>query len=335
MKAGRPLIELAKLCCAARRPFLLVGRHGVGKSELLAKAAAELGIGCICRDLSLMEPPDLVGLPKMDGAVTRFLPPAFLPTEGRGLLVFEELNRCAAYMRGPCLQLLTARTLNDYTLPADWVPAAAINPSDAGYEVEELDPALLSRFVRIDVEPDRGEWLAWARDGGIHPDVIRYVESDPTVFEDPESTPRAWAGVSDLLHAATEEGTPRDILFEAVAGLVGRARAAAFSRGRRGDEPLRAEQVLAYPVHRDRLLAWRKKKAGRPDLVKASLLAILTHLQAKRNYDRVRGDRDAWENLGLFLGDLPGDLREQAMADFRERGYESPRASTPRARRRA
>jgi MoxR-like ATPase len=128
--AGRPLIDAIKQCFAANRSPLLVGRHGVGKSAVLAQAARELGGRCISRDLSLMEPPDLVGMPRLDGKVTRYLPPAFLPTKGRGLIVFEELNRCPNYMRAPCLQLLTDRSLNDYRLPPGWLPAAAINPPD-------------------------------------------------------------------------------------------------------------------------------------------------------------------------------------------------------------
>ena len=160
IKAGKPLVELTRLCYEADQPLLLVGRHGVGKSVLLAQAAAELGIDYLCRDLSLMEPPDLVGLPRLDGPVTRYSPPSFLPAGGKGLLVFEELNRCPPYMRAPCLQLLTGRVLNDYTLPAGWVPMAAINPADQGFEVDDLDPALRSRFVQAFVEPDREEWLA-------------------------------------------------------------------------------------------------------------------------------------------------------------------------------
>src|SRR6516165_2940992 len=154
LAAGRPVISLAKICYEANQPVLLEGRHGVGKSELLAQAAAELGVDFIVRDLSLMEPPDLIGLPRRDGRVTRYSPPSFLPTAGAGLLAFEELNRCPPYMRAPALQLLTARTLNDYILPRGWLPVAAINPPEDGYEADDLDPALLSRFVRVPVRPD-------------------------------------------------------------------------------------------------------------------------------------------------------------------------------------
>jgi hypothetical protein len=241
-------------------------------------------------------------------------------------VAFEELNRCPSYMRAPCLQLLTTRTLNDYILPAGWLPVAAINPGDAGYEVDELDAALLSRFVQVVVEPDREEWLIWARDGGgIHAGVIAYVASDPAIFDGPEGSPRSWASVSGLLLAAAEMKPARETLLEAVGGVVGPARAVAFLRYLdNGEQPLTAGEVLAYPLHREQLRVWTA--SGRLDLVQASLLAIKKRLQAKRNYDEVRANRTSWKNLGLFLGDLPGDLREDALKFLDEHGYDQPHA---------
>jgi hypothetical protein len=302
-----------------------VGGHGVGKSELLRRAADELEIRFICRDLSLMEPPDLVGLPKMDGAVTRYLPPSFLPSDGQGLLVFEELNRCPGYMRAPCLQLLTGRTLNDYELPPGWLPVAAINPPEGGYEVDELDAALLSRFVRVAVEPDRQEWLAWAGSSGVHPGVIAYVESDTAVFHDAESNPRAWAYVSSLVVAAARSEAPQESLRAAIVGVVGPERGAAFLRVLHQDvRPLTAAEVLAYPRHRARFRDW--VGAGRLDLIQGTLLALKKHLQARRNFESVRDDPSAWKHLGAFLADLPADLREATEAFFQERGYDVPGA---------
>lgn len=323
VKAGRPLVELVKLCYAADRPPLVEGRHGVGKSELLQRAAAELKIEYLCRDLSLMEPTDLVGLPKLDGSVTRFLPPSFLPTHGKGLLVFEELNRCPAYMRAPCLQLLTARSLNDYVLPAGWLPVAAINPAEDGYEADELDAALVSRFVRVAVEPDHQEWLAWARTAGIHPGVLSYVESDPTIFQSAVSNPRAWAYVSSLLRAADGAQASREPLQAAIAGTVGAKRAAAFLKVLREDiRPLTANEVFDYERHRPQVQGWIA--GGQLDTVKTTLLNVKKQLQARPHYDCARTDRTTWKNLAAFLADLPGDLREEAEAFFREREYDVP-----------
>jgi hypothetical protein len=220
---GPALLELLVLAYRADQPVLLHGRHGVGKSAVLAEAAAHLGIGLIVRDLSLMEPPDLLGIPRVgeDGR-THYAVPAFLPQTGRGLLVFEELNRCPRYMAAPCLQLLTARQLNDYALPAGWLPCAAINDAEEGYGVEELDAALLSRFLQVSVVPEVTAWVQWARTSQqVHEKVISFVAQSPGILTDPVANPRAWCYASQLLTAwEAAPGTP-DLLAAALAGVVG------------------------------------------------------------------------------------------------------------------
>lgn len=325
VKAGPPAIELAAACYRANLPLLLYGRHGVGKSAILEQAAGELKIECVVFDLSLMEPTDLVGLPFQSKGRTVYAPPASLPTQGNGLLVFEELNRAAAYMRAPCLQLLTARRLNDYRLPAGWLPVAAVNPPEEGYEVTELDPALLSRFVRAVVVPDRSKWLAWGRAAEVHPDVLSYVESDPSVFESAQSNPRAWKYVSDLLSAQGNSKASRPTLRVAVSGLVGRERQASLFRYLKDRvRPLQAEEVLAdYPDHRERLREWACQE-GKLDLVKGTLWAVMTELQSEHLFQEARDDATRWKNLGLFIKDLPGDLREEAVRFFEDHGYPIP-----------
>jgi hypothetical protein len=341
--AGPPLIAIATDCYRADVPLLLIGPHGIGKSELLQQAARELGIGYIDLDLSVMEPIDLVGIPREKDGLTSYCPPARLPREGRGILVFEELNRCASYMRAPTLQLLTARRVNDYLLPPGWLPMASVNPSesDAGYEVHELDPALLSRFVKVGVKADRMEWLIWARKVGIHEDVLRYVTADPKVFDSPKSNPRAWAYVSRFLSNWNGNGTgepsapcSRATLRTIVSGLVGDKRAAAFFKFlKSGERPLQAEEILGdYTSHRDQLLGWIE--ADRLDPVSASLHNLKIVFQAGPKFARVKEDAKAWSNLGLFMTDLPGDLREEAERFFRKYRYEFPASPTPRGKKR-
>ena len=86
VKAGVSLVEVITLGYRANRPILLHGCHGLGKSEILAQAATQLGISCLSRDLSLMEPPDLVGIPqiKEDGK-TYYAVPSFIRDRIRGL----------------------------------------------------------------------------------------------------------------------------------------------------------------------------------------------------------------------------------------------------------
>ena len=95
LPAGDAVIELIELARRADQPVLLAGPHGVGKSSLFEETARRQGIGIIVRDLSLMEPIDLIGIPRInDDGRTEYHAPSFLSNDGAGLLVIEELNRC-------------------------------------------------------------------------------------------------------------------------------------------------------------------------------------------------------------------------------------------------
>ena len=158
-----PRVEsILEVAYRARRAVLLEGATGIGKSELVAHVAKKLGIGHIVLDLSLLEPPDLVGLPVIEDGRTRYALPRFLPRDGAGILMLEELNRAERYIQQPALQLLTARRLHEYELPPDWVSFAAINPETSDYQVTPLDRALRARFLTLQVRAERSAWLAWA-----------------------------------------------------------------------------------------------------------------------------------------------------------------------------
>src|SRR6185437_6445936 len=93
ISVGPHLEKILEVAYRARRAVLLEGETGIGKSEIVRAAAARLGIGIACLDLSLLEPPDLVGLPTIAGGRTVYAAPSALPLEGAGILLLEELNR--------------------------------------------------------------------------------------------------------------------------------------------------------------------------------------------------------------------------------------------------
>ena len=310
VKSGQAVIDAIKLAYAAGKPVLLEGRHGVGKSQLIEQAADELGISCITRDLSLMEPPDLIGLPVQDNGRTRYSPPSFLPDDGKGLLVFEELNRSEKYMMAPCLQLLTARTLNDYCLPKGWLCVAAINPASDGYDTcGQLDPALLSRFVRIEVIPCVKSWIAWGTDSGVHPSVLKFVSQTPDIFAASESNPRSWAYVSDVLRAYQSIGlTDENLLVVTIAGVIGDSLATAFVQASlREEESIPADVILKeYEKAQTTIRQWVKVK--RMDLLNSTLHGIMVALQNVDTASDVATDATMGRNLEAFLVDLPADL---------------------------
>jgi len=325
---GPAVIELLSLAYRADVPALLVGSHGLGKSEITAAAAAALGIDCISRDLSLMEPPDLVGLPRIEGGATTFLPPEFLPREtGRGgFLLIEEINRAPRYMQACCLELLTSRRLNSYVLPAGWLPVACINPKLDGYHVDLLDAALMSRFLRIDVCATLDSWRPWAQRNGIHPKIVEYVSTVPGALDESMGgvNPRSWTYASRTLVAAGCDLLERspDTLVTALNGLIGPVHTTAFMRLLLGTEqPLTPTDVVRnWPVSRSMMKRWARD--GRLDLLSASMRAVLQWVRPEAVAVRLRvsvRDRGA---VRSFVRHLPGDLREQAEACLRDLGYD-------------
>src|SRR5271166_2600032 len=115
LPVGPRLKSVLKTAYRTRRPVLLEGPTGVGKSEVVREVAQELEIGWAVLDLSLLEPPDLVGLPVIENGRTSYASPQILPLAGNGILMLEELNRAERYIQQPALQLLTARRLHQYT----------------------------------------------------------------------------------------------------------------------------------------------------------------------------------------------------------------------------
>src|SRR4051812_2844762 len=90
---GPYLQKILTTAYRARRAVLLEGMTGIGKSEVVRATTEKLGIGLVSLDLSLLEPPDLIGLPTMATGRTVYAPPRILPLEGAGILLLEELNR--------------------------------------------------------------------------------------------------------------------------------------------------------------------------------------------------------------------------------------------------
>ena len=61
-----------------RKPVLLRGRHGVGKSEVVYQFASTVGLPVVERRASQMTEGDLLGLPKLDDNVTAWCAPDWL-----------------------------------------------------------------------------------------------------------------------------------------------------------------------------------------------------------------------------------------------------------------
>ena len=299
----------------ARRAVMLEGPTGVGKSEIIRRVAGTLGIDVVVLDLSLLEPPDLVGLPVVVDGRTQYALPSILPREGNGILLLEELNRAERYIQQPALQLLSARRLHEYELPEGWVCIATVNPQTAEYHVTALDKALRARFLEVNVRADRASWLAWATLANLHPGILALAQTHDRMLDD--VPPRTWTYASELLNAFTkEELLDGTLLRDALSGYLPAAwvetlLAAQGSWGGKMGLDVRA-LLSSYTAGSDLAKELRGYKdqgqTDRIDEIVTRLAPLLAGPEA--------GVLAAQKNLTLasfesFIADLPGDHRER------------------------
>jgi hypothetical protein len=313
---GPRLEAVLELAYRARRPVLLEGPTGIGKSELVRQLAGRLGIATVVLDLSLLEPPDLVGLPVVDErGRTVYAAPSVLPQDGAGILMLEELNRAERYIQQPALQLLSARRLHEYELPPGWVCFAAVNPESADYQVTPLDRALRARFLCLSVRADRASWLAWAQVSGVHPGVVALAQAHERFLE--EIPPRTWTYASQVLGALRPEELADGVLLRDALGgylppswveLLLASKDSWSARLALDVRALLAEYGPGSPVAKALKTARERGETDRFDEVTVRLTPLLEGPEVGVLAAQRRLSLAAFEAL---LADLPGDHRER------------------------
>jgi len=163
----KTFVAVAPHVARVRKPILLRGRHGVGKSCVVYQTAAAMGLPVVERRASQMTEGDLVGLPVIQGEVTTFNPPDWFHQACNEpvALFLDEVDRATPEVRQGIFELTDSRKLNGHVLHPDTLIFAAVNGGEHGeqYQVGEMDPAELDRWTVFDVEPTVEDWLDWAR----------------------------------------------------------------------------------------------------------------------------------------------------------------------------
>jgi len=230
----------------AKRPVFLWGPPGIGKSEVVAEIAEDLGGAIIDLRMAQMEPTDIRGIPffNKDNGKMDWAPPVDLPDEEFAsqypivILFLDEMNSAPPSVQAAGYQLILNRRVGKYRLPDNVVIVAAGNrDSDKGVTYRMPMP-LANRFLHLEMRPDFTSWQTWAVNKGIHKDVVGYLsfaKQDMYDFNSKSSsrafaTPRSWCFVSDLLQ---DESISTDTLFNLVSGAVGEGLAVKFAAHRK------------------------------------------------------------------------------------------------------
>lgn len=145
--------------------IMLVGEHGIGKSEILSTYFSGKGMKVVALFLGqISDPGDLLGLPHKDekSGRTEFMPPYWFPVDGVPVCLFlDELNRARPEILQTVMDLVLNRKLAGRSLPEGSRIVSAVNEGEK-YQLTDLDPALVSRFNIYEFRPTVQEWLLWA-----------------------------------------------------------------------------------------------------------------------------------------------------------------------------
>lgn len=220
---------------------MLVGNHGIGKSEILTEYYGGKGMKVVPLFLGQMsDPGDIIGLPNKDEATgkTTFMPPYWFPTDGKPICLFlDELNRARPEILQTVMDLCLNRTLAGRALPEGSILISAVNYGEQ-YQLTDLDPALVSRFNIVTFRPTPQEWLLWAKKTGLDQRVVDFISENhiwldktPDAKEGADTgldkTPdrRGWKRVSDIISGKDNLGA---IYSKIISSIVGAKAASAF-----------------------------------------------------------------------------------------------------------
>lgn len=221
-----------------KNPIMLIGIHGIGKSEMIAEFARLVGKPLVDIRLSQYSAGDFIGMPWPDheNKSTVFYPPELLQLVSREpcILFLDELNRAQLDVRQAVFQIADSRRLGSLVLHPETVVVAAINPDDLEYLVKPLDPAERDRWMFFDFKPSPDEWLEWAASVQVHPQIIEYIKNNKANLDPPNSgsdtlekhpSRRSWKRLSDDL----KKNPSVETIFDLAVGQLGHAVGSRFA----------------------------------------------------------------------------------------------------------
>ena len=117
----KTFVEVVGFVTDVRKPVLIRGRHGIGKSEVVYQLAEQVDLPVVERRASQMTEGDLVGLPSTDGNTTTFNPPDWFKEccEEPRVLFLDEIDRATVEVRQGIFELTDSRKLNGHHLHPD------------------------------------------------------------------------------------------------------------------------------------------------------------------------------------------------------------------------
>jgi hypothetical protein len=295
-----------------------VGDPGIGKSALIAAAAAADDVPCEIVIGSLREPSDFAGLPVVTDDGVRLEPPSWakrLQAAQAGYLVLDELSISPPAVQAAMLGVALERRIGGLVLPRAVQVVAAANPPERAADGWDFSPPLANHFLHIGYTPSTDGWIDGMTAGFSLPaagwvaqpsrerraigraSVAAFIRCRPALLDafstNPAASGRAWPSrrtwtmTADVLSLLADNDTESAHL--AACGLVGEGAAVEYLTWRREADLPDPVAVIADPTS----VAWHRLD---PSRVWAILAGAIGYSTGKGS---VEAWREAWGPLAM------------------------------------
>ena len=297
--------------------IMLVGRHGIGKSRIVADYFIERGRKVVSLFLGQMsDPGDIIGLPSLsdENKRTEFRLPFWFPDDNSPVALFlDELNRARPEILQTVMDLVLNKTLAGKRLPAGSQILSAINEGEE-YQLTDLDPALVSRFNVYHFAPTTEEWLLWATGKRLDSRVIDFIDANPDLLDEPTQIDnsltktadrRAWERVADLIAPLNEIDNTTE---KAIAGIIGITTALKFCSYAKKLTQLSAKDILTN--FKKNVAKLKKAQPHETTVLNEAMFRII---ETEDEPDKIK---KYIENLELYIRWLVDEKRNEVLAHW-------------------
>lgn len=233
----KQLEQLLATTIPARMPVLIQGAPGVGKSDIVAQAAAAAGADVIISHPVVSDPTDYKGLPGIVGDAAEFLPfgelRAAINADKPTVFFLDDLGQAPPAVQAACMQLILARRVNGHMVSPFISFIGATNRRQDRAGVSGMLEPVKSRFSTIvELVPDLDAWCSWALANEMPTELVAFIRFRPNLLHDfkpsPDLTnspcPRTVANVGRLLNLKIAP----ELEYPVISGAAGEAFAAEF-----------------------------------------------------------------------------------------------------------
>jgi len=268
------LINMVEKKYESQLPFFIWGAPGIGKSDVVRQAAKELAekkgmcysedpkdtecFRVIDKRLAQMDASDIKGIPTVEDRKTHWTKPSWFPTEGSGILFFDELNLAAPIVQAAAYEIILDRRLGEYKLPEGWTVVSAGNRAKDRAHTFEMPKPLLNRFTHVTLGPPNVEqWTDWAIDNEVDPRIITYINQRPGQLHkfNPDLGSKAFPTPRSVAMAATEiegiESEKYNKIQKLAATAVGPGWASEFTSWLKLREEIDINYIIENPTTAD------------------------------------------------------------------------------------